>query len=246
MTQIFNIAAYKFVSLENLEQRRLALLEQTQAQALKGTILLTPEGINLFLAGTQENIDQFLVWLRQDPAFADLEVKYSVSPDVPFKKMLIKIKREIIRMNHPTIRPESGRAPAVDAQTAARWITEGCDDTGRPVVLLDTRNDFEVDAGTFVGAINWHLTKFTEFPQAVLDHKHELAGKTVISFCTGGIRCEKAAIFMGEVGIENVYQLDGGILKYFEETGGVGYQGNCFVFDERRTLDPTLQPQPLT
>lgn len=246
MTQIFNIAAYKFVSLENLEQRRLALLEQTQAQALKGTILLTPEGINLFLAGTQENIDQFLVCLRQDPAFADLEVKYSVSPDVPFKKMLIKIKSEIIRMNHPTIRPEAGRAPAVDAQTAARWITEGCDDSGRPVVLLDTRNDFEVDAGTFVGAINWHLTKFTEFPQAVLDHKDELAGKTVISFCTGGIRCEKAAIFMGEVGIENVYQLDGGILKYFEETGGVGYQGNCFVFDERRTLDPTLQPQPLT
>jgi UPF0176 protein len=246
MTQIFNIAAYKFVSLENLEQRRLVLLEQTQAQTLKGTILLTPEGINLFLAGTQENIDQFLVWLRQDPAFADLEVKYSVSADLPFKKMLIKIKREIIRMNHPTIRPEAGRAPAVDAQTAARWITQGCDDTGRPVVLLDTRNDFEVDAGTFVGAINWHLTKFTEFPQAVLDHKDELAGKTVISFCTGGIRCEKAAIFMGEVGIENVYQLDGGILKYFEQTGGVGYQGNCFVFDERRTLDPTLQPQPLT
>ena len=246
MTQIFNIAAYKFVSLENLEQRRLVLLEQTQAQTLKGTILLTPEGINLFLAGIQENIEQFLVWLRQDPAFADLEVKYSVSPDLPFKKMLIKIKREIIRMNHPTIRPEAGRAPAVDAQTAARWITEGCDDTGRPVVLLDTRNDFEVDAGTFVGAINWQLTKFTEFPQAVLDHKDELAGKTVISFCTGGIRCEKAAIFMGEVGIENVYQLDGGILKYFEQTGGVGYQGNCFVFDERRTVDSTLQPQPLT
>ena len=246
MTQIFNIAAYKFVSLENLEQRRLVLLEQTQAQTLKGTILLTPEGINLFLAGIQENIEQFLVWLRQDPAFADLEVKYSVSPDLPFKKMLIKIKREIIRMNHPTIRPEAGRAPAVDAQTAARWITQGRDDTGRPVVLLDTRNDFEVDAGTFVGAINWHLTKFTEFPQAVLDHKDELAGKTVISFCTGGIRCEKAAIFMGEVGIENVYQLDGGILKYFEQTGGVGYQGNCFVFDERRTVDSTLQPQPLT
>ena len=246
MTQIFNIAAYKFVSLENLEQRRLVLLEQTQAQSLKGTILLTPEGINLFLAGIQENIEQFLVWLRQDPAFADLEVKYSVSPDLPFKKMLIKIKREIIRMNHPTIRPEAGRAPAVDAQTAARWITQGRDDTGRPVVLLDTRNDFEVDAGTFVGAINWHLTKFTEFPQAVLDHKDELAGKTVISFCTGGIRCEKAAIFMGEVGIENVYQLDGGILKYFEQTGGVGYQGNCFVFDERRTVDSTLQPQPLT
>lgn len=222
------------------------MLEQTQAQALKGTILLTPEGINLFLAGAQENIDQFLVWLRQDSAFTNIEIKYSLSPDVPFKKMLIKIKREIIRMNHPTIRPEAGRAPAVDAQTAARWITAGHDDAGRPVVLLDTRNDFEVDAGTFEGAIDWRLTKFTEFPQAVLDHKDELAGKTIISFCTGGIRCEKAAIYMGEVGIENVYQLDGGILKYFEETGGVGYQGNCFVFDERRTLDPTLQPQPLT
>jgi UPF0176 protein len=246
MTPVINIAAYKFVSLEHLEERRLVMLEQTQAQALKGTILLTPEGINLFLAGIQENIDQFLVWLRQDSAFTNIEIKYSLSPDVPFKKMLIKIKREIIRMNHPTIRPEAGRAPAVDAQTAARWITAGHDDAGRPVVLLDTRNDFEVDAGTFEGAIDWRLTKFTEFPQAVLDHKDELAGKTIISFCTGGIRCEKAAIFMGEVGIENVYQLDGGILKYFEETGGVGYQGNCFVFDERRTLDPTLQPQPLT
>jgi UPF0176 protein len=246
MTPVINIAAYKFVSLEHLEERRLVMLEQTQAQALKGTILLTPEGINLFLAGIQENIDQFLVWLRQDSAFKNIEIKYSLSPDVPFKKMLIKIKREIIRMNHPTIRPEAGRAPAVDAQTAARWITAGHDDAGRPVVLLDTRNDFEVDAGTFEGAIDWRLTKFTEFPQAVLDHKDELAGKTIISFCTGGIRCEKAAIFMGEVGIENVYQLDGGILKYFEETGGVGYQGNCFVFDERRTLDPTLQPQPLT
>jgi UPF0176 protein len=245
MTPIFNIAAYKFVSLEHLEERRLAMLEQTQAQALKGTILLTPEGLNLFLAGTQENIDSFLVWLRQDPAFADIEAKYSISSDVPFKKMLVKIKREIIRMNHPTIRPETGRAPAVEAQTSARWITAGHDDAGRPVVLLDTRNDFEVDAGTFEGAIDWRLTKFTEFPQAVLDHKGELAGKTVISFCTGGIRCEKAAIYMEEVGIENVYQLDGGILKYFEETGGVGYQGNCFVFDERRALDPTLQPQPL-
>lgn len=245
MTQITNIAAYKFVLLDNLEERRLALLAHTQANALKGTVLLTPEGINLFLAGTQENIQHFLNWLRTDPAFIDLEAKVSLSQDVPFKKMLVKIKREIIRMNHPTIRPEAGRAPAVDAQTAARWITDGHDDTGRPVVLLDTRNDFEVDAGTFVGAINWNLTKFTEFPQALLDHKDELVGKTVISFCTGGIRCEKAALFMGEVGVENVYQLDGGILKYFEETGGVGYQGNCFVFDERRTVDAALAPQPL-
>ncbi len=245
MTSIINIAAYKFVALDNLEDRRLAVIAQAQSQELKGTVLLTPEGINLFLAGVQVHIDKFLGWLRQDPAFHDLEAKVSVSGAAPFKRLLVKIKREIIRMNHPTIRPEAGRAPAVDAQTAARWITQGQDDNGRQVVLLDTRNDFEIDVGTFEGAINWHITKFTEFPQAVLDHKDELAGKTVISFCTGGIRCEKAAIFMEEAGIEHVYQLDGGILKYFEETGGLGYQGNCFVFDERRTLDPTLKPAPL-
>ncbi|MBZ1349662.1 sulfurtransferase [Alcaligenaceae bacterium LF4-65] len=245
MTQIINIAAYKFVGLADLEQRKAEVLLQAQALALKGTVLLTSEGINLFLAGSQAGIEGFLAWLRTDVAFADLEVKYSNSQEVPFKKLLIKIKKEIIRMNHPTIRPQAGRAPAVDAQTAARWIAEGKDDVGRPVVLLDTRNDFEVQAGTFKGAINWGLSKFTEFPQAVLDHKDELAGKTVISFCTGGIRCEKAAIFMGDVGVENVYQLDGGILKYFEETGGVGYEGNCFVFDERRSVDATLSPQPV-
>lgn len=245
MTQIINIAAYKFVGLADLEQRKAEVMSQAQANALRGTVLLTPEGINLFLAGARPAIDRFLTWLRTDPALADLEVKYSASESVPFKKLLVKIKKEIIRMNHPTIRPEAGRAPAVDAHTAARWISEGKDDAGRPVVLLDTRNDFEVQAGTFTGAINWGLSKFTEFPQAVLEHKDEFAGKTVISFCTGGIRCEKAAIFMGDVGVENVYQLDGGILKYFEETGGVGYEGNCFVFDERRSLDATLSPQPV-
>ena len=245
MTQIINIAAYKFVGLADLEQRKTEMMAQAQALALKGTILLTPEGINLFLAGQRAETEGFLAWLRQDNAFADLEAKYSVSEGVPFKKLLVKIKEEIIRMNHPTIRPEAGRAPAVDAHTAARWIGEGKDDTGRPVVLLDTRNDFEVEAGTFKGAINWRLSKFTEFPQALLDHKDEFAGKTVISFCTGGIRCEKAAIFMADAGVENVYQLDGGILKYFEQTGGVGYEGNCFVFDERRSLDATLSPQPV-
>jgi len=245
MTQIINIAAYKFVGLADLEQRKAEMMAQAQALALKGTILLTPEGINLFLAGSRAATEVFLAWLRQDNTFADLDAKYSVSEGVPFKKLLVKIKEEIIRMNHPTIRPESGRAPAVDAHTAARWIAEGKDDTGRPVVLLDTRNDFEVEAGTFKGAINWRLSKFTEFPQALLDHKDEFVGKTVISFCTGGIRCEKAAIFMADAGVENVYQLDGGILKYFEQTGGAGYEGNCFVFDERRSLDATLSPQPV-
>ena len=138
MTQIINIAAYKFVGLSDLEQRKAEVMARAQALELKGTILLTPEGINLFLAGSRIAIDDFLAWLRKDTAFADLEAKYSVSDGVPFKKLLVKIKKEIIRMNHPTIRPEAGRAPAVDAHTAARWIVEGKDDAGRPVVLLDT------------------------------------------------------------------------------------------------------------
>jgi len=246
MSTILNIAVYKFVELGELEQRRSEVFDQAERCNLKGTVLLTPEGINMFLAGTQVQISDFLRWLQQDPAFEALEVKYSESVGVPFKRLKVKIKQEIIRMNHPTIRPINGRAPAVDAHTAARWIQNGHDDAGKPVVLLDTRNDFEVQAGTFKDAINWHLSKFTEFPDAVQTHKQELEGKTVISFCTGGIRCEKAAIYMADSGIEDVYQLDGGILKYFELTGGIGYEGNCFVFDERETLNPALKPQSLT
>lgn len=242
MTSVVNIAAYKFVSLDSLPDLRAHLLTVAGDCALKGTILLAEEGINLFLAGSVEGIDAFLQALRADPRFADLEVKFSHSEVVPFRKLLVKIKREIIRMDHPTIRPESGRAPGVDAKTLARWLAQGADDAGRPVVMLDTRNAFEVDEGTFHNAIDWRIERFTQFPAAVQAHRAELEGKTVVSFCTGGIRCEKAAIYMNETGIQNVYQLDGGILKYFEETGGPGYDGKCFVFDERHSLDPGLAP----
>ncbi|WP_315133571.1 sulfurtransferase [Achromobacter marplatensis] len=242
MTSVVNIAAYKFVSLDALPDLRAHLLAQAGDAALKGTILLAEEGINLFLAGSTEGIDAFLQTLRADARFADLEVKFSHSEGVPFRKLLVKIKREIIRMDHPTIRPEAGRAPGVDAQTLARWLAQGADDAGRPVVMLDTRNAFEVDEGTFKNAIDWRIDRFTQFPAAVQAHRAELEGKTVVSFCTGGIRCEKAAIYMNEAGIQNVYQLDGGILKYFEETGGPGYEGKCFVFDERHSLDPELAP----
>jgi UPF0176 protein len=242
MTSVVNIAAYKFVSLDALPELRARLLDEADQAALKGTILLAEEGINLFLAGSADGIDAFLRPLRADPRFADLEVKFSHSAAVPFRKLLVKIKREIIRMNHPAIRPEAGRAPGVDAKTLARWLEAGVDDAGRPVVMLDTRNAFEVDEGTFRNAIDWRIERFTQFPAAVQAHRAELEGKTVVSFCTGGIRCEKAAIYMNEAGIEHVYQLDGGILKYFEETGGPGYDGKCFVFDERVSLDPELAP----
>ncbi|OAS83820.1 sulfurtransferase [Achromobacter xylosoxidans] len=242
MSSVVNIAAYKFVSLDALPELRARLLAEAGAAGLKGTILLAEEGINLFLAGAADGIDTFLRGLRGYARFADLEVKFSHSAQVPFRKLLVKIKREIIRMNHPAIRPEAGRAPGVDARTLARWLEQGADDSGRPVVMLDTRNAFEVDEGTFRDAIDWRIDRFTQFPAAVQAHRAELEGKTVVSFCTGGIRCEKAAIYMNEAGIDNVYQLDGGILKYFEETGGPGFDGKCFVFDERISLDPALAP----
>lgn len=240
MNAILNISAYKFVPLPDAAQLREQLLERAQALGLKGTVLLAEEGINLFLAGPGEAVRSFVAQLHADARFADIVPKESWSAHQPFKKMLVKVKPEIIRMNHPTIRPAEGRAPAVPAATVKRWLDQGHDDEGRPVVTLDTRNDFEVDQGTFDNAIDWRISKFSEFPQAVLDHQAELQGKTVVSFCTGGIRCEKAAIFMREAGLDHVYQLEGGILKYFEETGGTHYHGNCFVFDERRGVDADL------
>jgi UPF0176 protein len=240
VNDVLNISAYKFVPLHDTAALRATLLERAQALGLKGTVLLAEEGINLFLAGTADAVRSFVRQLASDARFADLHPKESWSATQPFGKLLVKVKREIIRMNHPAIRPASGRAPAVDSATVKRWLDQGHDDAGRPVVTLDTRNAFEVDHGTFEGAIDWRISKFTEFPDALQAHKAALAGKTVVSFCTGGIRCEKAAIYMHEAGLENVYQLDGGILKYFEETGGAHFKGNCFVFDGREALDASL------
>ena len=242
MNSVLNISAYRFVTIDDTPALRERLFEQAASLQLLGTILLAEEGINLFLAGPSDAVHEFLAQLRADPRFSGLEAKESWSAEQPFRKLLVKVKPEIIRMNHPAIQPAQGRAPAVDAATARRWLDQGHDDEGRPVVTLDTRNAFEVDHGTFEGAIDWRLAKFSEFPAAFDAHKAELEGKTVVSFCTGGIRCEKAAIYMREAGLDHVWQLDGGILKYFEETGGAHFKGNCFVFDEREALDPELDP----
>lgn len=239
---VLNISAYRFVELPDAAALRERIRERASAGGLKGTVLLAEEGINLFLAGAAAEVRGFVAWLEEDPRFAALAPKESWSETVPFGKLLVKVKREIIRMNHPAIRPQAGRAPAVDAKTLARWLDAGRDDAGRPVVTLDTRNAFEVDHGRFAGAIDWRITKFSEFPAAALAHREALQGKTVVSYCTGGIRCEKAAIFLREAGVEQVLQLDGGILKYFEETDGRHFEGGCFVFDERERLDPRLQP----
>ena len=240
MKPILNISAYLFVALSDTALLRESIRSQAAALSLKGTVLLAEEGINLFVAGHPGAVREFVAWLRSDPRFAGLATKESWSDELPFGKLLVKVKREIIRMNHPAVRPDAGRAPSVDAKTLARWLATGHDDEGRPVVTLDTRNAFEVELGRFNGAIDWQLTKFSDFPRALEQHREALQGKTVVSYCTGGIRCEKAALLMAEAGVANVLQLDGGILRYFEEAGGQHFDGECFVFDSRETLDASL------
>ena len=240
---VVNISCYKFVTLNEREALKAELSAHCVELGLKGTILLAPEGINVFLAGTREAIDAFVAHLRADARFADMQPKESLSDAPPFKRMRVRLKKEIITMKHPLIRPESARAPAVAAATLKKWLDRGTDDAGRPVVMLDTRNDYEVAEGTFENAVDYNIGVFGEFPPQLAKHRADYAGKTVVSFCTGGIRCEKAAIHMKEIGIEHVYQLEGGILKYFEEMGGVHYQGDCFVFDEREAVSADLHPK---
>lgn len=242
MNSVLNISAYRFVAIDEPQALRPLLAERARALGLLGTILLASEGINLFLAGTAGAMASFMAQLCADQRFAGIEVRESWSDEPPFRRLLVKVKPEIIRMNRPAIQPAAGRAPAVDAATLKRWLDQGYDDEGRPVVTLDTRNAFEVDHGTFEQAIDWRLARFSEFPAALEAHRSELEGKTVVSFCTGGIRCEKAAIAMREAGLANVWQLDGGILRYFERTGGAHFRGHCFVFDERELLAPDLAP----
>jgi len=241
---IVNLCAYKFVGLDDLPALRERVSGRCEALALKGTVLLEPEGINLFLAGPRDALDAFMAWLREDARFADLEAKESLSDTAPFGRLRVRLKKEIITLRAPAIRPEAGRAPAVDAATLKRWLDQGHDDDGRELVLLDTRNDYETDVGKFPQAVDYRLPRFTALPAALAADRARYAGKTVVSYCTGGIRCEKAALHMRDAGIERVFQLDGGVLKYFEETGGAHWEGGCFVFDNRGAVGRDLLPLP--
>ncbi len=245
--KIVNIAAYKFVEIPQPSQWLPLMKSHCDELGLKGTVILATEGINLFLAGTRESIDQFLHFLLNDPnfgaSFENMELKESFSETQPFRRMVVREAKEIITMRHPMIRPANHRAPAVKAKTLAKWLDQGHDDEGREIVLLDTRNAFEVAIGTFEGAVDFDIERFSQFPDALKASNEEepMHEKTIVSFCTGGIRCEKAALFMQELGLPKVYQLDGGILRYFEEVGGDHWRGDCFVFDERIALKPDLQ-----
>lgn len=231
-----NIAGYKFVTLSDISGLKAQLLPRCRELELKGTILLSEEGINLFLAGCRDSVDAFLVELHQLEPFADFEVKESLSDHQPFNRMLVRLKKEIISMGVPAIVPEVRTSPKLKATELKQWLDEG-----KPVTLLDVRNDYEVEIGTFKNATPIGIDHFRKFPAAVNELPTELKETPIVMFCTGGIRCEKAGPLMEEQGFENVFQLDGGILKYFEECGGDHYDGECFVFDQRVAVDPDLQ-----
>jgi UPF0176 protein len=239
---IVNIAAYQFVAVDDPAALVATVRGWAEEGDLLGTVLVAGEGINIFLAGRADAIDGFLAHLRADPRFAGILVKYSHSATQPFARLKVKLKREIIAFRRDGASPLVGRAPTVTPETLARWLGQGHDDAGRRVVMLDTRNREEFGFGTFAGALTLPIDNFTDLPEALAPHRDALRDATVVSFCTGGIRCEKAALWMRADGMDNVLQLDGGILGYFEQVGGAHYDGRCFVFDERVALDPRLQP----
>jgi UPF0176 protein len=235
---IVNIAGYKFVYLRDTEILQTALQERCDALALRGTILLADEGINLFLAGSEPAIDAFLRQLRADVRFADFAVKRSYSAQVPFARMRVKRKQEIVPLGANNLDPQRESAPRLSPQMLRQWLDEG-----RELVLLDTRNRFEFEQGSFDNAVDLNIAKFRDLPAAVQPHLAAWQDAVVVTFCTGGIRCEKAAPLLQKMGLKQVYQLDGGILQYFEEQGDAHYHGSCFVFDERLALDGELAPE---
>lgn len=235
MPEVINIAAYKFVPLTDLPTLRKRLRESCHALGLRGTILLSTEGINLFVAGGRAEIDALLEELQAISGLEDFQPKISISDEQPFNRMLVKIKKEIISFGVAGIEPAKRTSPKLAPQELKSWLDEG-----RPVALLDTRNDYEVKLGTFENAVSLGIDHFREFPTAVRQLPDEWKRQPVVMFCTGGIRCEKAGPFLERQGFEQVFQLEGGILKYFEECGGEHYAGECFVFDRRVGLDPSL------
>jgi len=237
MTDIVVAALYKFVTLEDFHELREPLLDACIASGARGTILLAHEGINGTIAGTREAIDQVLAYLRSDSRLADLEHKESFDDHLPFYRMKVKLKREIVTMGIEGIDPNS----RVGTYVAPGDWNDLVNDPD--VLLIDTRNDYEYGIGTFRGAIDPHTQSFRDFPAYVRSHLDPDKHKKVAMFCTGGIRCEKASAFMLNEGFAEVYHLQGGILKYLEEVPPQEstWEGECFVFDNRVAVDHKLQ-----
>ncbi|MEH6583535.1 MAG: rhodanese-related sulfurtransferase [Halioglobus sp.] len=230
-------ALYKFVTLENFHDIREPLLDVCQQADIKGTLLLAHEGINGTIAGSRQGINQVLAHLGSDPRMAGLVHKESYDDHMPFYRMKVKLKKEIVTMGVEGIDPNTLVGTYVKPTDWDALVNDP------DVVLLDTRNDYEVGIGSFRGALDPDTTTFREFPAYVRENLDPGKNKKVAMFCTGGIRCEKASAFMLNEGFEEVYHLEGGILKYLEEVPveESTWEGECFVFDNRVSVNHALE-----
>jgi UPF0176 protein len=230
-------ALYKFVTLEHFEQLREPLLEKMKTLKVRGTLLLAREGINGTVAGPREGVDQLLDFIRQEPLLGELDFKESYTDEMPFLRSKVKLKKEIVTMGVEGIDPKRVVGTYVEPEDWNALISDP------EVLLVDTRNDYEVEVGTFEHAVNPHTTSFREFPQYVKEHLDPDKHKKVAMFCTGGIRCEKSTAYLKEQGFDEVYHLKGGILKYLEDVPEeqTMWKGECFVFDDRVTVNHQLE-----
>lgn len=237
MSQVIVCALYKFVVLEYFEILREPLRKVMQDNGVRGTLLLAREGINGTVAGSREGIDTLLAWLKSDPRFTDIVYKESSDESNPFFRTKVKLKKEIVTMGVEDIDPKRIVGTYVKPENWNALISDP------EVILVDTRNDYEVQVGTFKGALNPNTDTFREFPQYVKDNLDPAKHPKVAMFCTGGIRCEKSTAYLKEQGFEEVYHLEGGILKYLEEVPQDDslWQGECFVFDNRITVNHQLE-----
>ena len=237
MAKIVVAALYKFTNLDNYQALKTPLLNIMLANNVKGTVLLAKEGINGTVAGSREEIDALLNWLKSDPRFADIDHKESFDDEMPFYRTKVKLKREIVTMGIEGIDPKKVVGTYIKPQDWNQLISDP------EVTVIDTRNDYEVQIGTFDRAINPHTESFRDFPQYVKEHLDPTIHKKVAMFCTGGIRCEKSTAYLKEQGFAEVYHLQGGILNYLEKVSPENslWRGDCFVFDNRVAVDHSLQ-----
>jgi len=238
MKSIVVAALYQFALLKDYQALRLPILRQCLKHDIKGTLLLANEGINGTIAGTRAGIDAVMNFIRTDERLNNMEYKESFSSSQPFLRMKVKLKKEIVTLGVPGVSPTKRAGQYVNPQQWNELISDP------EVMLIDTRNNYEITVGTFEGALNPATESFREFPQFVQQSLSPDKHKKVAMFCTGGIRCEKATSYLLAQGFENVYHLKGGILKYLEETPPEEslWKGECFVFDERVTVDQHLTP----
>jgi len=231
-------ALYRFTRLDDYQALREPLLAAMLERDVRGTLLLAHEGINGTISGARDDVDAIVGWLRADPRFQDMEYKESFAAEHPFLRTKVKLKKEIVTMGVEDLDPNANRGTYLEAEEWNRVIADP------ETLVIDTRNDYEYEVGTFEGAVNPNTKAFREFPEYVKQHLDPAKHKKVAMFCTGGIRCEKSTAYLREQGFEEVYHLKGGILKYLEETPPEAslWRGECFVFDERVTVDQSLRP----